>query len=90
MAQLSVFALSIQKSGRPGRDPRPVKRGVSQVVFFSNLPRGSDKKMELLTISRRFGTVEKHLFLNDEASYICSNFQNIHFKNVCPGNECIC
>ncbi|XP_039510378.1 matrin-3-like [Pimephales promelas] len=64
---LSKELMAIEKSGRPGRDPRPVKRGVSQVVFFSNLPRGSDKKMELLTISRRFGTVEKHLFLNDEA-----------------------
>ncbi|XP_056106318.1 matrin-3-like [Rhinichthys klamathensis goyatoka] len=64
---LSKELMAIEKSGRPGRDTRPVKRGVSQVVFFSNLPRGSDKKMELLTISRRFGTVEKHLFLNDEA-----------------------
>ncbi|KAK7138222.1 hypothetical protein R3I94_013755 [Phoxinus phoxinus] len=64
---LSKELMAIEKSGRPGRDTRPVKRGVSQVVFFSNLPRGSDKKMELLTVSRRFGTVEKHLFLNDEA-----------------------
>ncbi|XP_077092038.1 uncharacterized protein LOC143744436 [Siphateles boraxobius] len=64
---LSKELMAIEKSGRPGRETRPVKRGVSQVVFFSNLPRGSDKKMELLTISRRFGTVEKHLFLNDEA-----------------------
>ncbi|XP_067314141.1 matrin 3-like 1.2 [Pseudorasbora parva] len=64
---LSKELMAIEKSGRSGRDPRPVKRGVSQVVFFSNLPRGSDKKMELLTIARRFGTVEKHLFLNDEA-----------------------
>lgn len=71
-SQLSIFALSIKKSGRPDRETRPVKRGVSQVVFFSNLPRGSDKKMELLTIARRFGTVEKHLFLNDEVRYICS------------------
>ncbi|XP_048033052.1 matrin-3-like [Megalobrama amblycephala] len=64
---LSKELMQIEKSGRPGRDIRPLKRGVSQVVFFSNLPRGSDKKMELLTIARRFGTVEKHLFLNDEA-----------------------
>lgn len=37
----------------------------SQVVFFSNLPREDEKKKELLTVARRFGTVEKHLFLTD-------------------------
>uniref|UniRef100_A0A8C2HIE0 Matrin 3-like 1.1 n=1 Tax=Cyprinus carpio TaxID=7962 RepID=A0A8C2HIE0_CYPCA len=70
---LSKELMVIEKSGRPDRETRPVKRGVSQVVFFSNLPRGSDKKMELLTIARRFGTVEKHLFLNDEAFLQLSN-----------------
>ncbi|KTF81962.1 hypothetical protein cypCar_00014854 [Cyprinus carpio] len=70
---LSKELMVIEKSGRPDRETRPVKRGVSQVVFFSNLPRGSDKKMELLTIARRFGTVEKHLFLNDEAFVQLSN-----------------
>lgn len=69
-AQLSSFVLSIQKSGRPARDTRPTKRIVSQVVFFSNLPRGNEKKPELLTIARRFGTVEKQLFLNDKVWYI--------------------
>ncbi|KAL0973713.1 hypothetical protein UPYG_G00209960 [Umbra pygmaea] len=39
----------------------------SQVIFFSNLPRDNEKKKELLTIAQRFGTVEKHLFLNEEA-----------------------
>ncbi|XP_056899439.1 matrin 3-like 1.2 isoform X2 [Takifugu flavidus] len=39
----------------------------SQVVFFSNLPREEDKKKELLTIAGRFGVVEKHLFLTDQA-----------------------
>nr|XP_020449737.1 matrin-3-like [Monopterus albus] len=39
----------------------------SQVVFFSNLPRENEKKKELLTIAERFGTVEKHLFLTDQA-----------------------
>ncbi|KAJ8338456.1 hypothetical protein SKAU_G00374220 [Synaphobranchus kaupii] len=39
----------------------------SQVVFFSNLPREREKNSELLTIARRFGTVEKYLFLNEEA-----------------------
>lgn len=38
----------------------------SQVVFFSNLPREEEKKKELLTVARRFGTVEKHLFLTDQ------------------------
>ncbi|XP_052005559.1 matrin-3-like isoform X1 [Xyrauchen texanus] len=70
---LSKELLVIKKSGRPERDARPVKGGDSQVVFFSNLPRGSDKKMELLTVARRFGTVEKHLFLNDEAFVQLSN-----------------
>ncbi|KAK2891297.1 hypothetical protein QQF64_007768 [Cirrhinus molitorella] len=70
---LSKELMAIEKSGRSDRETRPVKRGVSQVVFFSNLPRGSDKKMELLTIARRFGTVEKHLFLNDEAFVQLSN-----------------
>ncbi|XP_043113439.1 matrin 3-like 1.2 [Puntigrus tetrazona] len=64
---LSKELMAIEKSGRTDRDTRPMKRPVSQVVFFSNLPRGGDKKMELLPIARRFGTVEKHLFLNDEA-----------------------
>uniref|UniRef100_A0A3Q3FYF0 Matrin-3-like n=1 Tax=Labrus bergylta TaxID=56723 RepID=A0A3Q3FYF0_9LABR len=51
-------------SDRPVRD---VKGYGSQVVFFSNLPREEEKKMELLTIAARFGTVEKHLFLTDQA-----------------------
>uniref|UniRef100_A0A8C1M8M5 Matrin 3-like 1.1 n=1 Tax=Cyprinus carpio TaxID=7962 RepID=A0A8C1M8M5_CYPCA len=70
---LSKELMAIEKSGRSDRETRPVKRGVSQVVFFSNLPRGGEKKMELLTIARRFGTVEKHLFLNDEAFVQMSN-----------------
>ena len=40
----------------------------SQVVFFSNLPWEAEKKMELLTIAKRFGTVEKHLFLKEEVN----------------------
>ncbi|KPP60240.1 hypothetical protein Z043_121778, partial [Scleropages formosus] len=47
-------------------DTREVKGRDSQVVFFSNLPREQEKKMELLTLARHFGTVEKHLFLNEE------------------------
>ncbi|XP_050983680.1 matrin 3-like 1.2 isoform X2 [Labeo rohita] len=70
---LSKELMAIEKSGRPDRETRPIKRAVSQVVFFSNLPRGGEKKMELLTIARRFGTVEKHLFLNDEAFIQLSN-----------------
>uniref|UniRef100_A0A671Q6H5 Matrin-3-like n=1 Tax=Sinocyclocheilus anshuiensis TaxID=1608454 RepID=A0A671Q6H5_9TELE len=70
---LSKELMAIKKSGRLDRETRPVKRGVSQVVFFSNLPRGGEKKMELLTIAGRFGTVEKHLFLNDEAFVQMSN-----------------
>ncbi|KAM8733242.1 matrin 3-like 1.2 isoform 2-T3 [Acanthopagrus schlegelii] len=46
---------------------RPVKGQGSQVVFFSNLPREEEKKKELLTIAGRFGIVEKHLFLTDQA-----------------------
>ncbi|XP_070692704.1 matrin 3-like 1.2 [Pempheris klunzingeri] len=49
---------------RPARD---VKGHGSQVVFFSNLPREEEKKKELLTIAGRFGIVEKHLFLTDQA-----------------------
>lgn len=64
---LSKELMAIRKSGRPATDTRPTKRIVSQVVFFSNLPRGNEKKPELLTIARRFGTVEKQLFLNDKA-----------------------
>lgn len=80
MAQLSLFALSIQKSGRPVRDTRTrEKKDVSQVVFFYHLPREGDKKMELLKIARRFGTVEKHLFVDKGVSYICSNCQNMHY-----------
>uniref|UniRef100_A0A8C7WMQ8 Matrin 3-like 1.1 n=1 Tax=Oryzias sinensis TaxID=183150 RepID=A0A8C7WMQ8_9TELE len=44
-----------------------VKSHGSKVVFFSNLPREEEKKRELLTIAGRFGTVDKHLFLTDQA-----------------------
>nr|XP_046261503.1 matrin 3-like 1.2 [Scatophagus argus]XP_046261504.1 matrin 3-like 1.2 [Scatophagus argus] len=49
------------------RPVREVKGHGSHVVFFSNLPREEEKKKELLTIAGRFGTVEKHLFLTDQA-----------------------
>lgn len=45
------------------------RRGSSQVVFFSNLPREEDKKKELLTVAARFGVVEKHLFLTDQVTH---------------------
>lgn len=48
------------------RPVREVKGQRSQVVFFSNLPREDEKKKELLTIARRFGVVEKHIFLTDQ------------------------
>ncbi|XP_057205677.1 matrin 3-like 1.2 isoform X3 [Triplophysa rosa] len=67
---LSKELLVIEKSGKPDRDTRPAKVPDSPVVFFSNLPQGNDKKMELLTIARRFGIVEKHLFLNDEQAFV--------------------
>ncbi|XP_076877969.1 matrin 3-like 1.2 [Brachyhypopomus gauderio] len=70
---LSKELLVIEKSDRPERDSRNIKGANSQVVFFSNLPRETEKKMELLTVSRRFGTVEKHLFLNDQAFVQLSN-----------------
>ncbi|XP_036424400.1 matrin 3-like 1.2 isoform X2 [Colossoma macropomum] len=73
---ISKELLVIEKSDRPDRDSRNVKGGTSPVVFFSNLPRETEKKMELLTISRRFGTVEKHLFLNDEAFVQMSNAED--------------
>ncbi|XP_016409135.1 matrin-3-like isoform X1 [Sinocyclocheilus rhinocerous] len=85
---LSKELMAIEKSGRPDRETMPMKRGVSQVVFFSNLPRGGEKKMELLTIARRFGTVEKHLFLNDEAFVQLSNPEDaemlVKYYNVNP------
>ncbi|KAJ8394050.1 hypothetical protein AAFF_G00053940 [Aldrovandia affinis] len=58
---LSQELITIEKGNRD----RKVRQ--SQVVFFSNLPREREKKSELLTIARRFGTVEKYLFLNEEA-----------------------
>ncbi|XP_022539777.2 matrin 3-like 1.2 [Astyanax mexicanus] len=66
---ISKELLVIEKDDRADRDRdnKNVKTGNSPVVFFSNLPREREKKMELLTIAGRFGTVEKHLFLNDEA-----------------------
>uniref|UniRef100_A0A8B9RK30 Matrin 3-like 1.1 n=1 Tax=Astyanax mexicanus TaxID=7994 RepID=A0A8B9RK30_ASTMX len=68
---ISKELLVIEKDDRADRDRdrdnKNVKTGTSPVVFLSNLPRDSEKKMELLTIAGRFGTVEKHLFLNDEA-----------------------
>ncbi|KAM9510847.1 uncharacterized protein ACWYII_045553 isoform 4-T4 [Salvelinus alpinus] len=71
---LSKELMVIQKDRRTERINREAKLGKeppaanqSQVVFFSNLPREDEKKQELLTIARRFGTVEKHLFLTEEA-----------------------
>ncbi|XP_055016086.1 matrin 3-like 1.2 isoform X2 [Boleophthalmus pectinirostris] len=71
--------LFIEKTQSAQPPPRPVERsmnrkrftgdetpGVSQVVYFSNLPREEEKKKDLLTIAGRFGTVEKHLFLQKE------------------------
>uniref|UniRef100_A0A3B3R3V0 Matrin 3-like 1.1 n=1 Tax=Paramormyrops kingsleyae TaxID=1676925 RepID=A0A3B3R3V0_9TELE len=64
---LSRELVVIEKGNRPDKDPRDVKGKASQVVFFSNLPREREKKSELLTLARRFGTVEKYLFLSEEA-----------------------
>ncbi|XP_010902968.1 matrin 3-like 1.2 [Esox lucius] len=69
---LSKELLVIEKHRRNDRGNREQRQGnepavASQVVFFSNLPRDNEKKKELLTIAQRFGTVEKHLFLNEEA-----------------------
>uniref|UniRef100_UPI003AAC8A43 matrin 3-like 1.2 n=1 Tax=Centroberyx gerrardi TaxID=166262 RepID=UPI003AAC8A43 len=65
---LSKELMVIEKEDRLGNRPsREVKGRGSQVIFFSNLPREEEKKMELLTVAGRFGTVEKHLFLTDEA-----------------------
>ncbi|XP_035266033.1 matrin-3-like isoform X2 [Anguilla anguilla] len=58
---LSQELITIEKGNRDGKGRQ------SQVVFFSNLPREREKKSELLTVARRFGNVEKYLFLNDEA-----------------------
>ncbi|XP_026859383.2 matrin-3-like [Electrophorus electricus] len=70
---LSKELLVIEKSERPERSRKNVKGANSQVVFFSNLPRQNDKKMELLKISSQFGTVEKHIFWNDQAFVQMSN-----------------
>ncbi|XP_070769110.1 matrin 3-like 1.2 [Enoplosus armatus] len=69
---LSKRLLVIEKDERSSdmsvdRPVREVKGHGSQVVFFSNLPREEEKKKELLTIAGRFGIVEKHLFLTDQA-----------------------
>ncbi|KAK7141548.1 hypothetical protein R3I93_015636 [Phoxinus phoxinus] len=67
---LSKELITIKKNGRPVKDSRArEKRDVSQVVFFYHLPREGDKKMELLKIARRFGTVEKHFFV-DKGAYV--------------------
>ncbi|RVE67602.1 hypothetical protein OJAV_G00104560 [Oryzias javanicus] len=58
---------SRMSEGMGDRAMRDVKRHGSKVVFFSNLPREEEKKRELLTIAGRFGTVDKHLFLTDQA-----------------------
>uniref|UniRef100_A0AAR2KR85 Matrin 3-like 1.1 n=1 Tax=Pygocentrus nattereri TaxID=42514 RepID=A0AAR2KR85_PYGNA len=73
---ISKELLVIEKGDRPDRDSRNVKGGTSSVVFFSNVPKDIEKKTELLTISRRFGTVEKHLFLNKEAFVQMSNAED--------------
>ncbi|XP_021168385.2 matrin 3-like 1.2 [Fundulus heteroclitus] len=69
---LSQKLMAIEKSHRaadlPAERPlRDVAGHGSKVVFFANLPKDDEKKKELLTIARRFGTVDKHLFLTDQA-----------------------
>ncbi|XP_015226992.1 PREDICTED: matrin-3-like [Cyprinodon variegatus] len=69
---LSKRLMAIEKSHRSSDLPmekpnRDVTGQGSKVVFFANLPKDDEKKKELLTISRRFGTVDKHLFLTDQA-----------------------
>lgn len=69
---LSQRLMVIEKPQRsvdlpPERPIRDVVGHGSKVVFFANLPKDDEQKKELLTISRRFGTVEKHLFLTDQA-----------------------
>ncbi|XP_051921294.1 matrin 3-like 1.2 isoform X2 [Hippocampus zosterae] len=65
---LSRRLIVIQKEERSSdRASWDGPRRSSQVVFFSNLPREEDKKKELLTVAARFGVVEKHLFLTDQA-----------------------
>ncbi|KAG5852239.1 hypothetical protein ANANG_G00060300 [Anguilla anguilla] len=58
---LSWERFPFEKGNRDGKGRQ------SRVVFFSNLPREREKKSELLTVARRFGTVEKYLFLNEQA-----------------------
>ncbi|KAJ8338457.1 hypothetical protein SKAU_G00374230 [Synaphobranchus kaupii] len=58
---LSWERFPFEKGNRDGKGRQ------SQVVFFSNLPREREKKSDLLTVARRFGTVEKYLFLNEQA-----------------------
>ncbi|KAM9470731.1 matrin 3-like 1.2 isoform 2-T2 [Clarias gariepinus] len=71
---LSKELLVIEKNERPDRETR--NRDTGPVVFFSNLPRETEKKAELLTIARRFGTVVNHLFLNDQAFVQMSNSED--------------
>ncbi|TSK28132.1 Matrin-3 [Bagarius yarrelli] len=71
---LSRDLLVIEKNDRPDRETR--SRDTGPVVFFSNLPRETEKKAELLTVARRFGTVVNHLFLNDQAFVQMSNSED--------------
>ncbi|MCJ8734230.1 hypothetical protein PDJAM_G00232950 [Pangasius djambal] len=71
---LSKELLVIEKNDRPDRENR--NRDSGPVVFFSNLPRETEKKAELLTVARRFGTVVNHLFLNDQAFVQMSNSED--------------
>ncbi|XP_034038138.1 matrin 3-like 1.2 isoform X2 [Thalassophryne amazonica] len=64
---LSKELMVIEKNDRSGDRSWDAKGLGSKVVFFANLPKETEKKQELLTIAERFGTVEKHLFLNDQA-----------------------
>uniref|UniRef100_A0A1A7Y5I7 Matrin 3-like 1.1 n=1 Tax=Iconisemion striatum TaxID=60296 RepID=A0A1A7Y5I7_9TELE len=66
--RLLVIEKDSHSSDRPmDRPVRDLKGHGSKVVFFCNLPREDEKKKELLTIAERFGVVEKHLFLTDQA-----------------------
>ncbi|KAM9376610.1 uncharacterized protein KZ484_009155 isoform 2-T3 [Pholidichthys leucotaenia] len=65
--ELSDRHYSIQDPGMMQRPAKDMGGHGSRVVFLNKLPREDAKKKQLLSMARRFGVVEKYLFLTDRA-----------------------
>ncbi|KAJ8254955.1 hypothetical protein GJAV_G00199280 [Gymnothorax javanicus] len=64
---MSNLKMPLLPTPEPQKGSQDADGEQSRVVFFSNMPREREKKFELLTYARRFGYVQKYLFLKEQA-----------------------